>query len=223
MPGNENKNPPNRLLQVLIGISLIIHFFILLHIAGIYRSSALTYIELTVRDFSKSAGRDIPRPRARQKPPQIKDPARANVVKQQVPDINIDKVDTAAPDALTEPIGSFDINGVSESISPWQPVGATEYMSRGDYFDMLRMRIESRKKYPDAARNRQIEGRVEVGFQVAGDGGVTDVEVIKTSRHPDLDRAALAAVKEAAPFPRPPSGLFSGPLKMTLTIVFELL
>lgn len=223
MPRNDNKNPPNRLLQVLIGISLIIHFFILLHIAGIYRSSALTYIELSVRDFSQSAGRDIPRPRMRNKPPQIKDPERANVVKQQVPDINIDKVDTTAPDALTEPISSFDISGVSESISQWQPVGATEYMSRGDYFDMLRMRIESRKKYPDAARHRQVEGRVEVGFLVATDGGVSDVEVIKTSRHPDLDQAALAAVKDAAPFPRPPSGLFSGPLKMTLTIVFELL
>ena len=220
---SENKQTPNRLMQGLIGVSLVIHFFILLHIAGIYHFSSLTYIELSVKDFSKPAGRDIPHPRLRNKPPEIKDAAKVNISKLNVPRIKIDRVDTAAPNALTETIGIPDISGLSANVSQWQPVGMGDYMTRTDYFDMLRMRIESRKKYPDSARKRQIEGWVEVGFLVATDGSVSDVEITKTSRHPDLDRAARIAVKNASPFPRPPSGLFDGPLKMTITIMFELM
>ena len=220
---NENKNPPNRLLQVLIGISLVVHFFILLHIAGIYNINSLSYIELSVRDFSKPEGREIPRPRLRHNPPEIKEPAKLNVPVPHVPKINIENIDAAAPTALTEAISVPDTSGLSADVAQWHPAGTAAYVSRSDYFDMLRMRIESRKKYPDRARQRQIEGRVEVGFLVAGDGNVSDVEIVKTSRHPDLDRAALLAGENAAPFPRPPSSLFDGPLKMTITIMFELM
>lgn len=220
---SENNQTSNRLLQVLVGISLFIHFFLLLHIAGIYHCSALTYIELSVKDFSKPVGRDIPHPRLRNKPPEIKDTAKLNIAKQHAPKMHIDKIDTAAPGALAEAIGIPDISGLSADVSKWQPIETAAYMTRTDYFDMLRMRIESRKNYPDSARKRQIEGRVEVGFSVAADGSVSGVEIVKTSRHPDLDRAALVAVKNAAPFPRPPSGLFSGPLKVTITIMFELM
>lgn len=223
MSKNENKKPPNRLLQVLIGVSLVVHFFILLHIAGIYNINSLSYIELSVRNFSKPAGREIPRPRLRHKPPEIKEPVKLNVPVPHVPKINIEKIDAAVPTALTEAISIPDTAGLSADVAQWQPAGTAAYATRSDYFDMLRMRIESRKKYPDRARNRQIEGRVEVGFQVADDGSVTDVEIVKTSRHPDLDRAALLAVKNAAPFPRPPSRFFDGPLKMTITIMFELM
>ena len=219
----ETKKPPNRLLQGLIGVSLVIHFFILLHVAGIYRSNALTYIELAVRDFSKPVGREIPRPRIRYKPPEIANTAKLNVPRHNVPNIHIDKVDTAAPCALTEAISMPDTGGLSADVAQWQPAGSTAYLTRSDYFDMLRMRIESRKKYPPTARKRQIEGRVEVGFLVGSDGSASDVAIVKTSRHPDLDRAALLAVQNAAPFPRPPSGLFDGPLKMTITIMFELM
>ncbi len=208
---------------MLIGISLVVHFFILLQIAGIYDIRSMSYIELSVRDFQKPEGRDIPRPRPRYKPPEVKDPAKLSVPRPRVPNINVENIDTAAPTALTEAISVPDTSGLSADVARWEPSGTAAYATRSDYFDMLRMRIESRKKYPDRARLRQIEGRVEVGFLVSHDGGVTDVEVVKTSRHPDLDRAALLAVENAAPFPRPPSALFDGPLKMTITIMFELM
>ncbi|MFH2065359.1 MAG: energy transducer TonB [Pseudomonadota bacterium] len=219
----EDKQPPNRLLQVLIGVSLVIHFFILLHVAGIYRSNAMTYIELSVMDFSKPERRDIPRPRVRNNTPEVREVSRISVPMQHVPDIRLDKTDTDMPGALTEAIGIPDVGGLNANISQWQPGGASEYMTRKEYFDMLRMRVESRKKYPDNARKRQIEGSVKVGFSVETDGNVSDVKVLKTSRHPDLDHAALIAVKDAAPFPYPPAGLFDGPFKVSITIMFELM
>ncbi len=220
---NDNKKSPNRLLQALIGASLVVHFFIFLHIAGIYDLRSMSYIELSVRDFQKPEGREIPRPRLRYEPPEIKEPAKINVPRPHVPKLNIEKFDTSAPEAMTEAISMPDTSGLSGDVARWEPAGTAAYATRSDYFDMLRMRIESRKKYPDRARQRQIEGRVEVGFLVTADGSVKDVAVVKTSLHPDLDRAALLAVKNAAPFPRPPSMLFDGPLKMTITIMFELM
>jgi protein TonB len=220
---SENKRKPNRLLQGMIVISLLIHGVIFMHIAGIYRSNALTFIELTVRDFSDPPGREIPRPRMRSNPPEIKDLKQIHIPKPQVPKIFLDKVDTPSASTLTESMGVPEIPGVASDMARWQPGATGDYMSQADYFDMVRMRIESRKKYPDAARKRQIEGRVEVAFILGPDGSVAEASVTKTSRHPDLDRAALLAVQNAAPFPRPPSRLFEGPLKMTITIMFELM
>lgn len=220
---SENKKRSNRLLQGLILVSLLIHCVIFIYIAGIYRSSALTFIELSVRDFSKPPGRDIPRPRQRQKPPEISDPKQIHIPKPYVPRIPVDRMETPSASRLAESIGVPEIPGVAGDAGRWQPLSAGDYMSRGDYFDMVRMKIESRKKYPDAARRRQIEGRVEVEFTLEPDGSVADATVIKTSRHPDLDRAALLAVRDAAPFPRPPARLFEGPLRMTIIIMFELM
>jgi len=43
-----------------------------------------------------------------------------------------------------------------------------------------------------------------------------------TQSHEGDTRVTLNAVKKAAPFPRPPPGLFKGPLHMEITILFEL-
>jgi protein TonB len=87
---------------------------------------------------------------------------------------------------------------------------------------MVRFKIESRKKYPEAARIRYIEGRVTVGFVLTAGGQTQAVTVVKSSGRPILDQAAMAAVKDASPFPQPPPGLFKEKLQMTIIIVFEL-
>lgn len=38
-----------------------------------------------------------------------------------------------------------------------------------------------------------------------------------------LNQAALAAVRAAEPFPRPPATLFNGPILVEVSIVFELM
>ncbi len=117
----------------------------------------------------------------------------------------------------------------------WRPagkVGFTEaasvgsscaYGSSADYLGMVRMMIENHKLYPHTARQRQIQGRAVVRFVVSADGSVTDVALVETSRHGILDNAALAAVKDAGPFPRPPMHLFNGPIPLEICVVFELM
>jgi periplasmic protein TonB len=84
------------------------------------------------------------------------------------------------------------------------------------------MRIHSVKKYPESARSRHIQGRVKVKFVLLADGSLGDVQIVKSSRHKNLDEAAVNAVKKAAPFPKPPSFLFKTPVTLQVNILFEL-
>ncbi len=224
MAAETDKKQPNWLLRAMIAVSLGLHLIIFLHIAGIYRSQALTVIELTLNKQEPQA-RSIPKPRMRHKTPKTSDVRKIDVRKQHIPQMKMDPVDAECPDSITERIAMPDTSGLSAGVTDWQPGGvvSSDYLTRGDYFDMLRLKIESRKKYPERARKKQIEGRVEVGFTLDSTGAVTAAEVVQSSRHPALDRAAVNAVKAAAPFPRPPSNLFEGTLQMTITIIFELM
>ncbi|MBW2655963.1 MAG: energy transducer TonB [Deltaproteobacteria bacterium] len=87
---------------------------------------------------------------------------------------------------------------------------------------MLRLKIESHKKYPDTARLRYLEGRVKIHFMIAKDGRISDLKIVKPARHNSLNKAVLKAVRDSAPFPVPPSNLFKESLKIEITIVFEL-
>ncbi len=214
---------PNRLMLGLIGISLCVHLLLLMRVAGIYRSNALTYIELTMQDIAKPVGRSIPRPRVRHKAPKRTDVKKIHIQKQHIPPIKIDPVDNTLPDTIMQDIGVPDIpDSPGANIADWDPVTTTEFVTANDYFDMVRLKIESRKKYPDFARSRRIEGRVTIRFVITTDGRVTSVMIVERGRHSSLNKAALNAVKDAAPFPRPPSNLFKEPLHMEITIVFEL-
>ncbi len=212
------KRKPNWLLRGLVVISLGIHLVILMHIAGVYQSEALTYIELTLREFSKPPSRNIPRPRFRPKmPKQPKDIKRLNVRERVIPSIKAMKVDTVAknlPDSLVESISMPDV--------PDNPVDIIDGVTSNDYFEMVRLRIESHKKYPGAARFRQIEGRTTVRFVIKPDGHISSLKIAKSARHKTLDQAALSAVKDASPFPRPPEHLFNAPIPLEITIMFEL-
>jgi protein TonB len=208
----------------MVVLSVGIHALIFVQIAELYQSESLTVIELTVNQEEPEA-RSIPRPRMRHKTPSARDVEEIDVTKPQVPRLKMDPVKTEAPDSIAEPIAAPDTSGLSAGIADWEPSAPAtpDYLTRGGYFDMLRLKIESNKKYPEQARKRQIQGRVVVGFTLDESGAVTAARVTKSSRHPALDRAALAAVRSAAPFPRPPPDLFEGPLQMTITIVFELM
>ena len=222
----------NWLLRGLILISVAIHTVILFHISGIYRSSTLTFIEMSLQNIDRPTARDIPRPRMRPKPPDPKDQVKKiNVVPKPVPRIKplaMAPVDSNLPDSLMEAISAPEVPqmpGVDSS--DWVPgpqthEAAGEFMTAASYLDMVRLKIESRKRYPEAAKARSIEGRVTIRFVLLTDGNVRDLTVTKSARSKALNVAALDAVRRAAPFPRPPANLFSGDLSLKLIIVFEL-
>lgn len=222
---------PNWLLRGLIIVSLAIHIVIFLHITGLYRSTMLTYIELTLRDTSKPPTRSIPRPRHRPKPPdRVQEVKRLKVTQRPIPQlkpISIEPAERNLPDSLVERISMPDIpQDLGLNITEWSPpeklVVESDYVTPNSYMEMVRLRIEKHKRYPSLARVKNIEGRVTIRFMITPQGDVKNVEISKSSRNKILDGAALKAVKDASPFPKPPGHIYQGELYLEVNIVFEL-
>jgi periplasmic protein TonB len=232
VPIKDNRSDANWLLRALIIFSVAIHGVIFMHISGIYRSSALSYIEMSLQDIARPAVRDIPRPPPRPKAPEPQGQVKKiNVVQRPMPrfkPLAMAPVEKCPPDSLMEDIAAPDVpQAPAVDSADWAPVqqaseAAGEFMTPADYLDMLRLKIESRKRYPQSARTRGIEGRVTVHFVLKTDGSIQDVTIAKGSKSRDLNLAAMAAIQNSAPFARPPANLFKGDLPLELTIVFEL-
>lgn len=228
----ERPSAPNRLLQSLVTLSLLVHAGLFMHLSGIYRSSALNYIEMTLQNIARPVARDIPRARPRPKMPPPSDPVKKlNVVQRPMPrfrPLAMAPVDSNLPDALVEAISAPDVPQMPRvDSSDWVPgpqdqQTADEFITATSYLDMVRLKIESRKRYPETAKARSIEGRVTIRFILTADGRVKNATVSRGARSKALNMAALDAVQRAAPFPRPPANLFKGDLPLELTIVFEL-
>jgi len=199
-----------------------------MHVSGIYKSNALSYIELTMQSVAKPSARSIPRPRHRPKEIKPEDIKRFKITKRCSPplrSIKVEPVEKDLPDSLVEGIGMPDIPDTPGlNVANWNPGELTD---SGDpeatYLEMVRLKIERHKKYPETAKARQIEGFVTVRFVITPQGDILNVEIIKSSRQKSLDKAALKAIHAAAPFPRPPRHLFKGEIPLELTIAFELM
>jgi len=73
--------------------------------------------------------------------------------------------------------------------------------SVADRLDAIRRRIQEALVYPPLARLDGVEGETLVYFDVGRDGHAVAVAVAASSGVPSLDRAALRAVRRAAPMP----------------------
>ena len=222
----------NWLLRSLVIVSLGIHTVVFLHIAGVYRSRALTAIELTLEDLSKERPRDIPRPRPRVQPPaEAVHRETPRVVARPMPSFEPFKPESVQkdlPDTLVEKLSVPNLPATSSvGIADWVPPKleklSGDFATAESYLEMVRLKIERNKKYPEEARTRRMEGRVTVRFVITPEGGIRDTTVVKSSKQKALDEAALLAVQNASPFPRPPARLFKGPVPLTVTVVFELM
>ncbi len=222
---------PNWILAGFLVVSLGFHAWILGHIAGLYNSKALTYLEISLEEKKNPVARSIPRPPEKRRPPEAETPqvTQTTPVPMKAVQPPPQQVPAKASKSIVEPIDVPEkpdaarldaMNWVPPSAAA--PSGPPPYGAREDYFSMVRMKIESRKTYPSAAKKQQMQGRVAVRFNIGADGSVSGLEVRHPSRYRLLDDAALEAVKAASPFPRPPRQLFDGPVLVEISIVFEL-
>lgn len=220
----------NRLLAALTGVSVILHIVLVLQIEELYQSRALYYIDLSLQDASEPKVRSIPRPRVRVPVPEVQDVQKIAVRERRVPQVRINPTDNRLEAIRTADGGDVRVPatpsmaGVSGlRVSEWvPPVAASDYVTKQDYMDMVRLKIESRKKYPESAIARRVEGRVKVRFMLTQEGKAAGIEIVESSGQDELDRAASSAVTAAAPFPPVPANLFKGTLVMEITLVFQL-
>jgi periplasmic protein TonB len=90
---------------------------------------------------------------------------------------------------------------------------------RDAYLSDLIRRIERKKFYPRVARRRNLQGNIRVKLSVRCNGSITNLRV--NGGHKLLESAAAKAVRNAAPFPRPPSGI-GCPLAINYSMRFKM-
>ncbi|MCG8632457.1 MAG: energy transducer TonB [Desulfobacterales bacterium] len=219
----------------LLALSLGVHFLVLMQVPKMLGSRLLPVIEFSVEDDSGPAPRSIPRPRMRSGAVyQAKGIQKAETAaKVSVPDDLQDaripdpavpvasalpSVQGIVPGALVRPV----LSGFSPGVGGGETVTGGRFLSKKDYFEMLRLRIETHKTYPSRARSKYIEGRVGLYFKVRPDGSVSDLKITRPARHNSLNRAALKAVTDSAPFSMLPLALFQGAVEIEITLLFEL-
>ena len=90
------------------------------------------------------------------------------------------------------------------TISP-TPSNAPTKRDYGWLSETILRRVEDLKRYPASARVDRAEGKVVVKAVIDENGSVSEEEVLQSSGHPGLDRAAIDTLRQAAPFhlPRP--------------------
>jgi protein TonB len=82
--------------------------------------------------------------------------------------------------------------------------------------EQIRQRVQAAIVYPQAARERGIEGTARIQFRVDAAGRAADVTTVETSGSGLLDRAAEQAARDARELPQI-SGFVRIPVQFALT------
>lgn len=99
---------------------------------------------------------------------------------------------------------------------------ALDALKREYVFALSRHLLGRPFPYPAGARKRGVEGTVIVTFSLDGLGNITAARVSASSGDAELDDAALAAVRERSPLPKPPADLPVRELEWDWPVPFRL-
>lgn len=97
--------------------------------------------------------------------------------------------------------------------------GEAEYAT---YLDGVKTAVVRAWSYPELAIRSGKEGKVEVEFTILADGKLQAVRIAQSSENPSMDRAAIDAVKSAAPFSKIPEQLGLDRLEVEFTFNYVL-
>jgi protein TonB len=87
---------------------------------------------------------------------------------------------------------------------------------------MVQRKVNAAKEYPAEAREAGQEGQVRVSFSIRRDGQPEQVRVAQSSGHTNLDEAATATIRRAAPFLPYPTSVTASAIRVTVTVTFRL-
>ena len=77
----------------------------------------------------------------------------------------------------------------------------THSIKYASYMQHIKHKIQNVWIYPEEARQTGQQGRLLILFSIGKDGSLVKLKLLRSSGYPLLDKAALQAVKDAAPFP----------------------
>ena len=94
--------------------------------------------------------------------------------------------------------------------------------SFNEFLKAVRDRIKQVQRFPPRVRNLDDGSTTTVRFTLFKDGSIKNPVVTDSSGSQALDNAALAAVRNAVPYPPFPEGQEGNSLRLELPIIFEL-
>ena len=98
--------------------------------------------------------------------------------------------------------------------------GATQSFT--EFLQSVREKIKRSQRYPRSVRDLADGSEAQVQFTIRRDGSLIDAKVVASSGSKSLDAAALAAVRDAVPFPSFPKGQEGTTLRLEIPIAFQL-
>jgi protein TonB len=112
-----------------------------------------------------------------------------------------DEAHTAAPGTAGNDVGPDGNGQAIASAGNGRAENARIGFIAPQQWTAIQAAIERTKNYPRLARERGIEGVVNLRFRLNSAGGVEAVEVVKSSGYEILDTASVRAVYRASPMP----------------------
>ena len=82
--------------------------------------------------------------------------------------------------------------------------------------------IAQKWKYPEKARQAGIEGIVKLRFIIEENGDVSSIEITESSGNDLLDKASIAVLRNAAPFPQIPKSFDDTTIKIKIGLEYKL-
>ena len=86
------------------------------------------------------------------------------------------------------------------------------------YFALVKVIIESEKRYPEEAKRRGEEGTVVVSFTIDESGNPVNVRLVSSSGSPSIDNETLRLIRSLK-FPPPPTGK---PVNLRVEVEYQL-
>ncbi|WP_299198681.1 energy transducer TonB [Thermocrinis sp.] len=86
------------------------------------------------------------------------------------------------------------------------------------YFALVKVIIESEKRYPEEAKRRGEEGTVVVSFTIDESGNSVNVRLVSSSGSPSIDNETLRLIRSLK-FPPPPTGK---PVNLRVEVEYQL-
>ena len=126
-----------------------------------------------------------------------------------------------APDPIPEPepVEAAVIEDAPPPVLEPIVVAEPEEPDLGVYWQQVRTEVAQRIRYPRGSALRGQSQTVRLRLEVGADGSLIDVETVAGDAPASIARAALSAVRRAAPFD--PPGVSGGSVVAELPITFE--
>lgn len=158
------------------------------------------------------------------KKPVLAQPVLAKAVAS-VPDIVIDNINLPAPDGdndTSNDASEESVAGTDDEDSPDFVYTAESLLSKQLYIAKLSRWTFPFVQYPKSAQRNGQEGSLVLKVIIARNGKVTDVSIVEGSGFSVLDKAAVAAVKKASPYPAIPEDIRNDNFSFSVPIAFGL-